>query len=259
AMRSFRAKLGAIAVGAFALRALAALAVAPQSLTHRGDPRFFHLAANLLADGRGYIAPLPFLQHGSVIASSEHPPLWSAVLAVFSVLGARSYAAHELVGCAVGAATVVCAGLLGRRVGGDRAGLLAAVLTALYPAYVAMDGSLMSEPPFALCVALILLAALRAVEAPSLRCSALLGLAIGVTVLLRGEAIALLVLVLVPVLVKIPARRLAHAGVACLVAVAVFGPWVARNIATFHHPMLVSSEVGPVIGGANCDFTYGGY
>ena len=90
-----------------------ALAVAPESLTHRGDPRFFHLAANLLADGHGYIAPLPFLDHGTVIASTEHPPLWSALLAVFSAVGGRSYAAHEMVACGVGAATVACAGLLG--------------------------------------------------------------------------------------------------------------------------------------------------
>ncbi len=95
------------------LRAVVALAVAPESLNHQGDPRFFHLAANLLADGHGYIAPLPFLHNGSVIPSTEHPPLWSAFLAVFSVVGARSYAAHELVACRVGAATSAAPGLLG--------------------------------------------------------------------------------------------------------------------------------------------------
>ena len=61
------------------------------------------VAANLLADGHGYIAPLPFLEQGSVIATSEHPPGWPALLAVFSALGGTSYTVHELVGCAVGA------------------------------------------------------------------------------------------------------------------------------------------------------------
>src|SRR3954454_19925021 len=60
-----------------------------------------------------------------MIAWPESPPLWSAFLAVFSAVGARSYEAHELVACAVGAATVVCGGLLGRRLGGERAGLVA--------------------------------------------------------------------------------------------------------------------------------------
>lgn len=256
--RSFNARLAGIAVLGFAARAVVALAVAPDSLTHRGDPRFFHLAANLLADGHGYIAPLPFLDHGSVIPSGEHPPLWSAVLAVFSVAGARSYGAHQLVGCAVGAATVACAGLIGRRVAGERIGLIAAGLCAAYPIFVAMDGSLMSEAPYALCMALVLLAALRAVEAPSLRRSALLGLAIGVTVLVRGEAVALLAVLLVPVILQIPRRRLAHAALIAGVAVLAFAPWAVRNSLTFHQPMLVSTEDGPVIGGANCRLTYSG-
>src|SRR3954471_11406693 len=160
-------RLALVAAGGFVLRAVFALAIAPDSLNHRGDPRFFHLAANLLADGRGYIAPLPFIDSGSSIASTEHPPLWSALLAVFSAAGARSYEAHELVACGVGAATVTCAGLLGLRAGGERAGLLAAAGVALYPVFVAMDGSLMSEPPYALAVASCLVLAFRLLDAPT--------------------------------------------------------------------------------------------
>ncbi|MEA2409467.1 MAG: hypothetical protein QOC77_28 [Thermoleophilaceae bacterium] len=245
------------------LRAVFALAVAPDSLTHEGDPRFFHLAANLLADGHGYVAPLPFLEHGSTIASTEHPPLWSAMLAVFSAVGGRSYAAHELVGCAVGAATVVCAGLLARRVGGsagcDRAGLLAATGVAIYPVFVAMDGSLMSEPPYALAVALCLVLAFRLMEQPTSRRAALLGLAIGLAVLVRGEAIGLLVVLLVPVALQLPrGQRLARAGVVVAVAVVTIAPWSIRNSLTTHHPVLVSTEDGAVIAGANCGLTYGG-
>ena len=44
----FARRLVAVAAGGFLLRAVYALAVAPDSLDHRGDPRFFHLAANLL-------------------------------------------------------------------------------------------------------------------------------------------------------------------------------------------------------------------
>ena len=248
-----------VAAGGFALRAVFALAVAPDSLNHRGDPRFFHLAANLLADGHGYIAPLPFLDHGSVIASTEHPPLWSALLAVFSAVGARSYEAHELVACAVGAATVVCAGLLGRRVGGPRAGLIAACGAALYPVFVAMDGSLMSEPPYALAVAASLVLAFRMVERPSFRRAALLGLAVGLAALVRGEALGLLLVLLVPVLLQVPrGRRLAYAGAAVGVTVVVIAPWCLRNSITMDKALLVSTEDGPVIAGANCQRTYHG-
>jgi 4-amino-4-deoxy-L-arabinose transferase-like glycosyltransferase len=242
------------------LRAVFALAVAPDSLDHQGDPRFFHLAANLLADGHGYIAPLPFLDHGSAIASTEHPPLWSALLAVFSVVGGRSYEAHELVACAVGAATIVCAGLLGRRVGGsERAALIAAAGVAIYPVFVAMDGSLMSEPPYALAMALCLLAAFRLVERPTARRAALLGLAIGLATLVRGEAIGLLLVLLVPVALQLPrGRRLARVGVVLAVALVTIAPWSVRNSLTTHEPVLVSTEDGPVIAGANCDLTYNG-
>jgi 4-amino-4-deoxy-L-arabinose transferase-like glycosyltransferase len=255
----FARRLAVVAAGGFALRAVFALAVAPDSLNHRGDPRFFHLAANLLADGQGYIAPLPFIDHGTVIASTEHPPLWSAVLAVFSAVGARSYEAHELVACAVGAATIVCAGLLGRRLGGPRAGLLAAGAAAIYPVFVAMDGSLMSEPPYALAVAACLVLAFRMVELPSVRRGALLGLAIGLAVLVRGEALGLLVVLLVPVLLQVPrGRRLVYAGAVVGVAVLVIAPWSVRNSVTMDKTLLVSTEDGPVIAGANCSYTYHG-
>jgi hypothetical protein len=256
----FARRVAAIAAGGFVLRAAFALAVAPESLNHQGDPRFFHLAANLLADGHGYIAPLPFLDSGSVIPSTEHPPLWSALLAVFSAAGARSYEAHELVAAAVGAATVACAGVLGRRAGGDRAGLLAAAAVAVYPVFVAMDGSLMSEPPYALAIALCLVLAFRFLDQPTTRRAATLGFAIGLATLVRGEAIGLLVVLLLPVLLQLPRGRgrLASAGVVIAVALLTIAPWSLRNSLTMDQPVLVSTEDGPVIAGSNCDATYHG-
>jgi 4-amino-4-deoxy-L-arabinose transferase-like glycosyltransferase len=256
----FARRLAVVATGGFVLRAIYALAVAPDSLSHQGDPRFFHLAANLLADGHGYIAPLPFLDHGSVIATTEHPPLWSAMLAIFSVAGGRSYAVHELVGCAVGAATIACAGLLGRRIGGERTGLLAACGVAVYPVFVAMDGSLMSEPPYALAVALCLVLAFRLIDQPTGRRAAVLGLAIGAAVLVRGEALGLLVVLLVPVALQLPrGRRVARAAVVVAVALLTITPWVVRDSLTTHTLTLVSTEDGAVIAGANCGLTYGGF
>src|SRR3954469_25109427 len=255
----FARRLALVAAGGFVLRAVFALAIAPDSLNHRGDPRFFHLAANLLADGHGYIAPLPFIDSGSSIASTEHPPLWSAFLAVFSAVGARRYEAHELVACGVGAATVGCAGLLACRCGVTRGGLLAAGGVAVYPVFAAMDGSLMSEPPYALAVAGCLVLAFRMVERPSLPRGALLGLAIGLAVLVRGEAIGLLVFLLVPVLLQVPrGRRLAYTGAVVGVALVVVAPWAIRNSLTMDRPLLVSTEDGPVIAGANCGPAYHG-
>ena len=255
----FRRRLGAIAALGFIGRAVFALAAWPASIAQAGDPRFFHLSANLLADGHGYISPVFWFASGSSAAATEHPPLWSAVLALFSVLGGRSVAAHQLVGCAVGAATIVCAGAIGRRLGGDRRGLLAAAGCAAFPVFVAMDGSLMSEPLYALGVALVLLAALRAAAQPSLRRSAVLGLAIGLTTLVRSEALVLVLLVGVPLVLLLRERRAAHLGVVAAVAILAIAPWCVRNSLQLDHPMLVSSEDGSVLAGANCGQTYRGY
>ncbi|MEA2404664.1 MAG: hypothetical protein QOE08_1311 [Thermoleophilaceae bacterium] len=254
--RSFRARLGAIALLGFALRVAFSVAVAPDSLDNHGDGRFFHLSANLLADGHGFIEPLPYLWSGASFPASEHPPLWSAVLSVVSLLGGTSYTAHEVTGCAVGAGVVAAAGCIGRRFGGTRTGLIAAALAAIYPIYVAMDGSLMSEPPYALAVAVTLVLAFRALERPGLGRVVALGAAVGATVLVRGEALALIPLLAAPVGWRSGGWR--HALAACLVAVAVFAPWSVRNSLTFHTPMLVSSEDGPVFAGANCRLTYSG-
>jgi hypothetical protein len=123
---------------------------------------------------------------------------------------------------------------------------------------VALDGSLMSEPPYALGVAICLVLGFRAAEQPSLRRAALLGAAIGLTALVRGEALGLLVVLAVPVALATPVRRVARVALVWAVALAVVAPWCIRNSTTFDQPMLVSSEDGPVIAGANCDLTYRG-
>jgi hypothetical protein len=123
---------------------------------------------------------------------------------------------------------------------------------------VALDGSLMSEPPYALGVAVCMLLAFRAADEPSRRAAALLGLAIGLTILVRGEALGLLVVLALPAVLATPVRRLARLALVWGVALAVIAPWAVRNATTFDELMPVSSEDGPVIAGANCDLTYHG-
>jgi hypothetical protein len=64
---------------------------------------------------------------------------------------------------------------------------------------------------------------------------------------------------LVPVVLQTPrGRRLVHAGVVLGVALVTIAPWCVRNSLTMDRPLLVSTEDGPVIAGANCSFTYHG-
>ena len=105
-------------------------------------------------------------------------------------------------------------------------------------------------------MALTLLAAYRALDEPSLGRAAVLGAAAGLATLTRGEALILFPLLLIP-FVRRPGGW-AAAGVAVLICVVVLTPWSVRNWVTFDQPVLVSTNSGGAIGGANCEATYYG-
>jgi hypothetical protein len=106
------------------------------------------------------------------------------------------------------------------------------------------------------------LTAFRLVDRPGPGAAALLGAAIALAALARGEAIALLVFLAAPLLWRAGAgelRRRAVLGVACLAAaVAVLAPWTIRNATRFERPVLLSTNGDSVFAGANCRSTYYG-
>jgi 4-amino-4-deoxy-L-arabinose transferase-like glycosyltransferase len=176
------------------------------------------------------------------------------VLAVMDWLGADDVAVQRLAGCVAGTATVVLAGVVGRWVAGDAAGLLAAALAAVHPVLIGSDGSLMSESLYGALVALVLLLAYRLHERPGVRPAALLGAAAALAALTRAEGALLLALLLIPLVRRAPRAALA----AVLAAALVVGPWTLRNWAAFDRPVLISTNDSTVLAGANCDLTYHG-
>jgi 4-amino-4-deoxy-L-arabinose transferase-like glycosyltransferase len=156
----------------------------------------------------------------------------------------------------MGAALVAGTGLLGRRVGGDRAGLLAAAIAAAYPLLVVLDGSLRSESLYAPLIAFLLLATYRLVDRPTFGRAVAVGALIGLTVLTRSEAVILGGLLLVMVAIRLPRpARLRAVGAAALVTVLVLAPWVVRNWSEFDRPLL-STNAGSLAYGANCHAAY---
>lgn len=253
----FGAVLAAIAVAGVAIRVLYTLLEAPWPPPTLDDQFYFAALPRLLADGEGFVRPFVFVfEGGRSLPTAEHPPLHSVVLAGLAELGGTSADAQRLTGAAFGAGTIVLVGLLGRRMAGDRAGLIAAGLAAVYPVLVATDGALLSESLFVVLVAASLLAALRLAEAPGLGRGAVLGAALGLAALTRGEALLLLPLLLLGVLRSPPGRRAAVAAVAAFAV--VLTPWTIRNWSAFDQPVLISTNSGSAIGGANCRPTYFG-
>jgi 4-amino-4-deoxy-L-arabinose transferase-like glycosyltransferase len=260
-VRFWRA-LGAITAAGAALR-LAYVLGAKWGMPVWGDAFVYHHQANLLAAGHGFITPSDwFFRDHTVFQSADHPPLFTAVLAVVSVLGGTSFGAHQLTGVALGTATVVVVGLVGRAVAGERAGLVAAALAAVYPYVWVSDGLVMSETLTMLTAALAALCAYRMWRAPSLGRAAVLGLAVAAGALTRAELALLAPLVVAPATLgrrgAHPLRRVAWAGAAGVAALAAVGPWVAYNLSRFEEPVLLSAGLGITLRVANCESTYRG-
>jgi hypothetical protein len=253
---TFRRGLAAIALGGLVLRLIYAYAIV-KSKPLLGDALEFQQQANLLASGHGLIEPQVWFTQHIARASADKPPVYTLLETVISLFGGRTWAWHDIVDVAAGTGTVWVTGLLGHRVGGGgvrgaRLGLIAAGIAAVYPLLIAADGSLRSESVFALLVTLSLLCALRLRDDPSVRRAIALGFVIALAALTRSEG--LLLLVLLP-LGLAGWRRGLTSVVACVL---VLSPWLVHCWITFGQPVLISTNVGGLLAGANCPQTYHG-
>ncbi|MGI8630207.1 MAG: ArnT family glycosyltransferase [Solirubrobacteraceae bacterium] len=251
---SFVGRIALVASAALALRLLYILVIARAPVGVGGDAGFYHSAANLIAQGRFYDRGI----FGQAYVTAEHPPLYPLLLSVVSLAGGDTLLAHRIVGCVVGAGAVGLIGLLGREVMGERAGLLAASIAAVYPPLVTADGLVMSEPLFVLAVVVALLLAGRLIAAPTFARAAVLGAVVGLATLTRGEGLALLPLLAWPAAFA-PARgRALRVTAASVATLAVLAPWVIRNAVVLHR-LTLATDASTLIAGANCRDTYYGH
>ncbi|HEY7630385.1 MAG TPA: glycosyltransferase family 39 protein [Thermoleophilaceae bacterium] len=255
--RTFGARLALIALGALVIRVVIVLTISRHVLG-AGDFQYFQDVSGFIAHGQGFMDPFEREFHNLTLPTANHPPLWPLVLAVATKLGAASIVWHKLVGALIGAGVVVLVGLLGRAIGGDRLGLAAGGVAALYPLLVAADSSMMSETLYGFWIAATLLFALKLRRTPTLGWAAALGASISLAALTRSEGLALLVLLAIPLCIAAGKRRLLLSATCVLAALVVLAPWTARNFIKFHRPVLISTNDGTLLAGANCDATYHG-
>jgi 4-amino-4-deoxy-L-arabinose transferase-like glycosyltransferase len=249
----FETRLALIALGGLLIRL--AYAILHRKYPVVGDALTFHMDAQHLADGHGFRRPF------ENAPTAEHPPLHIVVLAFLDLLGGGNTTVQRMVMGVIGTGTVVALGVLGRTVAGARAGLIAAGLAAVYPLLWVIDGAIMSETEYVLFITLTLLASYSYLRAPTLRRAALVGVLIALAALTRGEALALLVLLVVPLVwhaVRPWGDRIRAALVVGLAFCVVLAPWTIRNFATFKNPVLISTNGDNVFVGANCDRSYYG-
>jgi 4-amino-4-deoxy-L-arabinose transferase-like glycosyltransferase len=253
---TFRRALGAIALLAFAVRAVAILANAHFPVV--GDALAFHLEGGFLADGDG------FRRAYEDVPTAEYPPLHIVFVSIADLLGIHGFEGQKLFFSVIGSGTVVLVALLGRAVTrSDRVGVIAGVMAALYPMLWLPDGALMAETTYGLFVTATLLAAVAMLRRPTPGRAVALGVLGALAGLTRGEGLGLLVLLAVAVAlfspVKLPwRRRIGLIAVSGIVAVVVVAPWTIRNLSTFDKPVPISANANEIWVGANCHDTYYG-
>ena len=253
--RRFGVALVAIVAVGVGLRALQTLLIAPWPPGIFNDEAYYSTLAHLVASGEGFVRPAEFYRDHVSLPTAERAPLFTTFVAALYKLGLAG-GDGRLVGLFTGGGTIAALGLLGRRVAGARAGLLAAGIAALYPILIAADGAMMTESTYGVFAAFSMLVAYRLLEKPDARFALLLGALLGLAALARGEALLLLPLLLIPLLRRPGGLRIA--AVTCAMFVVVLVPWTVRNWSAFDRPVLIATEGGETLAGANCDVTYYG-
>ncbi len=255
AKHSFGFWLAVIVALGVGIRVAHTILVAPWPPPIFDDEAYYSTLAQLIAHGQGFIRPAQWFASHLAVPTAERAPLFPFLLAGLSKLSV-SPDAQRLLGAVTGGGAIVAVGLLGRRLAGPRAGLLAAGIAAAYPTLIAADGALMTESLYGVLAAFSLVAGYRLLDAPGVGRALVLGAVVALAALTRGEGLLLLPLLLVPLVRR--AGGLRAAAVVCLMFAVVLAPWTVRNLIVFDRIVPVATEGGETLAGANCDSVYHG-
>ncbi len=196
------------------------------------------------------------------LPGAEHGPLTSLYLTPWSIGAGDNVGRQRLAITLLGIATVPLIGLLGRRLAGPRVGLLAAGLAAVYPNLWINDSLVMSESLAVLLVTVTLLVALDLHDRPTTRRAGVVGVLVGLAALTRSELALLaplyagLVWWRAGTAPERPPSRWVPAAVLLAASLATVAPWLAYNVSRFEEPVLMSTNDGTTLLGANCERTY---
>lgn len=223
-----------------------------------GDEIYYALEATFAAAGRAF---RDFSQ--PELPAAAHPPLTTLILALPAWFADGNVLVLRLAMCVFGAGSVVLIGLLARRVAGDRAGLIAAAIAALHPGLWVNDGMVMSETFVVSLAAGVLLLVYRFIDEPRWSTALAAGGLCGLGALTRGEQALLLPITVAPSMLLAPGwdvrRRVMAVALAGVGATLVVAPWVAFNLSRFERPLLIASNLGETLVGANSERSYYGF
>ena len=195
----------------------------------RSDADHYHLIATSIAHGHGFATEYPY---GFEHATAFRPPLYPLLLGGAYFVFGDHIATAQVLNVLLGSGVVLVAAIVATQLAGRRAGLIAAVLAALFPPLIENDAVPLSEP-------LGLLTMLLAVWALLSGRVGWAGVAAGLLVLTRPSAQLLVPLLALGLWWRVGFRRAAGFAV---VSVLVVAPWVIRNETIFDRPVIVTSN-----------------
>ena len=222
----------------------------------QGDAFWYGSTAWNLANGE------VFRNYFSGGVTADHPPLTVLLLTPAAFFGEENTWGQRLTMVVLGALVITVVGLAGRSLAGRRVGLAAAAVAMVMPALWINDVLLMSETPAALLIAAVIWTGIVLARAPSLRLAAGAGALCGLAALTRAELGLLL-----PFMVWTTAvfargvgwrPKLGLVLMSGAATAAVIAPWTLMNQSRFAEPVLISTNDGITLAGANCDDAYFG-
>ena len=224
------------------------------------DATWYELTSGLIVDGKGFSDPATFFSTGRAVPTAFRVPLFPGFLALVTHLADSSRHTFQIAGSLVGAVTIGLTGLLGRRVAGERVGLIAAAIVAISPALWNVDASVMSETLQVPIITGIVLALYWALDQPRSARWVVVGVGFGFAILNRADALVFLgitVLVVAAAGRRRDVPRVAVAIALVLSAAVVVTPWLVRNQQSVGTTTLSTIDSAEALAGANCASTYG--
>jgi 4-amino-4-deoxy-L-arabinose transferase-like glycosyltransferase len=248
----FRRRLAVIAAAAAVWRLGYLFVVKANDGLMLNDSLYYSIQAGRNSEGEW------FREGVTNLPGAEHGPLTSLYLTPWSLGGGDGVVWQRFATTLLGMVTVVVIGLVGRRLAGPVVGLVAAGTAAAYPNLWINDSLVMSESLACLIVSVALLVALDFDRRPGFGRAAALGVLVGLGALTRSE----IALFGIGFAVMAWWRSAGHRGRALMpvlvlgAAVATVVPWAVYNLERFERPVLLTTNDGTTLLGANCDNTY---
>jgi hypothetical protein len=213
------------------------------------DQWWYQNLATMIVKGRGISSPTAWVDRHVITPTALHGPFTSFLLVPFDYVGYSTLHEHQVMMAVLGTITVVLLAVLAGRLVCREAGVVTALVGAVYPGLWAFDAKVESEPVEQILVAVMLLLAYSFRYKPSAARAVALGSVVGLLVLTRSEQLLTVPLIVIPVCIGAlrghGVNEIAKmTGLAVGMTALVLAPWIAFCETSFQDPEVLSTDLG---------------